>query len=117
MNVIRIGAVELAANTSLFKCVDLAMDLSAARSGEVEVLADGIKVGGFTGGQRTYPPKFEPLRSTLNIRELVECAIETAIESCGGDIAKAAELLGVGKTTLYRRMKSRKPALVLMRAA
>lgn len=55
MNVIRNDGIELAANANLFCCVDLALDLSRARTSEVEVVMGGVKVAGFTGGKRTFP--------------------------------------------------------------
>jgi two-component system repressor protein LuxO len=33
-------------------------------------------------------------------------AIEQALQLCGGDVAQAAERLGVGKSTLYRQIRN-----------
>lgn len=117
MNVIRVGSVELAANANLFKCVDLAIDLSEASAEEVEVLADGVKVRGFTRGKSSYPPRREPLHS-LRLAELEAAAIDRALEETSGNIDQAARILGIGKTTLYQRLKQRgKSVLVLQHAA
>lgn len=107
MNTIKVAGIELqGSKATLFQCVSLAMDLSATGEGEVEVLADGVKVGGFTGGKRTFPPKFATLGS-LNLQEVEERMIERAMQQSNGDTGAAARLLGLGRTTLYRKLKYR----------
>lgn len=44
--------------------------------------------------------------STVPLRELERQAILRAISACGGDKVFAARLLGIGKTTLYRKLRS-----------
>jgi len=39
------------------------------------------------------------------LRELEKRAIHQAVEELGGDKLLAARLLGIGKTTLYRKLK------------
>lgn len=46
-----------------------------------------------------------PLINTLNIEKLEEYAIKTAITQAQGNLSKASESLGIGRTTLYRKMK------------
>jgi len=43
--------------------------------------------------------------STLNIEKLEKEAIEHAIKKCNGNLSKAAKELGLGRTTLYRKME------------
>ncbi len=42
---------------------------------------------------------------TLNVDELEKMAIVKAIEQSDGNMSQAAQLLGLGRTTLYRKMK------------
>jgi transcriptional regulator with PAS, ATPase and Fis domain len=45
--------------------------------------------------------------STLTLIEQVELqAIRQALEESGGNRAKAAEILGISRATVYRKMKS-----------
>lgn len=50
------------------------------------------------GRQRNLP-------DTLNIELLEKNAIETAIAMANGNLTKASEELGIGRTTLYRKMR------------
>lgn len=43
--------------------------------------------------------------TTLNLLELEKDAIVKAIEECNGNITKAAKILGITRTALYRRME------------
>jgi DNA-binding NtrC family response regulator len=47
-------------------------------------------------------PSMEPV--TLNLEELEKQAIRTAIARHEGNLSKAAQSLGLGRTTLYRKM-------------
>ncbi len=53
-----------------------------------------------TGGQSS-----KNLPETLNIELLEKNAIETAIALAEGNLTKASEELGIGRTTLYRKMR------------
>jgi DNA-binding NtrC family response regulator len=44
-------------------------------------------------------------RDTARLQELERKAITEALEATGGDRARAAKLLGIGKTTIYRKLK------------
>lgn len=41
----------------------------------------------------------------LNIAALNKKALEMALERCGGNRKKAAEMMGISDRTLYRRLK------------
>ena len=43
--------------------------------------------------------------SELNLARLERQAILRALQSCGFDKAKSARMLGIGKTTMYRKLK------------
>jgi len=42
---------------------------------------------------------------TLNLNDLEKVALEKALQLTGGSIIAAAQLLGIGKTTAYRKVK------------
>lgn len=42
---------------------------------------------------------------TLNLSDLEKAALEKALQVTGGSILAAAQLLGIGKTTAYRKVK------------
>ncbi|MGB8886424.1 MAG: helix-turn-helix domain-containing protein [Candidatus Korobacteraceae bacterium] len=42
---------------------------------------------------------------TLNLNDLEKAALEKALQVTGGSILAAAQLLGIGKTTAYRKVK------------
>lgn len=44
-------------------------------------------------------------QSSLRVTDLEKTAISKAIERCGGNLSQAADELGLGRTTLYRKMK------------
>jgi transcriptional regulator of acetoin/glycerol metabolism len=45
------------------------------------------------------------LPETLNLNELEKAALEKALQVTGGSVLAAAGLLGIGKTTAYRKVK------------
>jgi len=45
------------------------------------------------------------LPETLNLNDLEKAALEKALQVTGGSILAAAHLLGIGKTTAYRKVK------------
>jgi Bacterial regulatory protein, Fis family len=45
------------------------------------------------------------LTETLNLKDLEKAALEKALQVTGGSILAAAQLLGIGKTTAYRKVK------------
>jgi transcriptional regulator of acetoin/glycerol metabolism len=45
------------------------------------------------------------LPETLNLNDLEKSALEKALQMTGGSIFAAAQLLGIGKTTAYRKVK------------
>lgn len=45
------------------------------------------------------------LPETLNLKDLEKAALEKALHVTGGSILAAAQLLGIGKTTAYRKVK------------
>jgi two-component system response regulator HydG len=53
----------------------------------------------------TASPGAAPREGILPLRELEKRAIMQAVEELGGDKLLAARLLGIGKTTLYRKLK------------
>ncbi|HSF16875.1 MAG TPA: sigma-54 dependent transcriptional regulator [Vicinamibacteria bacterium] len=56
------------------------------------------------------PPSSAPERSrrleTLDLTELERLAIEQAMEEANGNLSQVVRLLGIGRTTLYRKLKA-----------
>ena len=53
------------------------------------------------------PPAPTPALQTLNLEELEREAIETAMKQSGGNLTRAAELLGITRYALYRKLEKR----------
>jgi DNA-binding NtrC family response regulator len=60
--------------------------------------------------RETAPAEAPPRRSsrleTLDLQELERRAIQQALEEAGGNLSQVVRLLGIGRTTLYRKLKS-----------
>ena len=78
--------------------------LSMARSEEKKMIA--IALSGAAASQ-PEPPRFdlEPSPVILPLGEIEKRAILEALEYTKGDHTMAAQLLGIGRTTLYRKLK------------
>jgi len=62
--------------------------------------AAGFVSAAAVGGQAAPPP-----RSVVPLHEMEKLAIRRALEHTRGDRTMAAQMLGIGRTTLYRRLK------------
>ncbi|MFI5299164.1 MAG: helix-turn-helix domain-containing protein [Polyangiales bacterium] len=58
----------------------------------------------FELGQRAIAIATEPDASSFNLAALERRTITRALDLAGGNVEAAAELLGVGRATLYRRV-------------
>lgn len=58
-------------------------------------------------------PGIGPSLPTLNLKKLETLAIQQALQQTGGDVRRASEILGIGRTTLYRRIKENDPVKAL----
>lgn len=66
-------------------------------------LEEGAKILQFPGSQNTSTdPNAQKVRT---INELESIAIENAIYEYGGNLTEAAKALGIGRATLYRKVK------------
>jgi len=52
------------------------------------------------------PPRRSSRLETLDLQELERRAIQQALEEAGGNLSQVVRLLGIGRTTLYRKLKS-----------
>ncbi len=52
------------------------------------------------------PPQRSSRLETLDLEELERRAIQQALEEAGGNLSQVVRLLGIGRTTLYRKLKS-----------
>jgi len=68
-----------------------------ARAGSA---AGFVSAAAAVGGQAAAPA-----RSVVPLHEMEKSAIRRALEHTGGDRTLAAQMLGIGRTTLYRRLK------------
>ena len=57
---------------------------------------------------KPQPEKKSELEEILNLEQLEKRAIELALKRCGGNVSQAAELLGVTRYALYRKMEKLK---------
>ena len=57
---------------------------------------------------KPQPEKKSELEEFLNLEQLEKRAIELALKRCGGNVSQAAELLGVTRYALYRKMEKLK---------
>ena len=55
------------------------------------------------GAHKSAPPTTLP---TLSLEELEKLAIQQALDLCDGNISTAADMLGISKATLYRKIKA-----------
>ena len=75
----------------------------AARRSILPIFPPRSRTGGSRSSRRRKVPI--PRRGILPIAEMEKQAILGAIEFLHGDKLEAARLLGIGKTTLYRKLK------------
>jgi len=57
------------------------------------------------GGNRAAAPQPSVPHGVVPLQELERRAIEHALQQTRGDRTTAAQLLGIGRTTLYRKLK------------
>jgi two-component system response regulator HydG len=68
------------------------------------IMSEGIKIN----ADNVLPISKREISNTKNsvkVKDVEKEAISKAIEMCGGNLSNAAEELGIGRTTLYRKMK------------
>lgn len=53
----------------------------------------------------TKPEFYERENETLNLSQVEKDVIRQALKKCNGNLTKASEELGIGRTTLYRKME------------
>ena len=87
----------------LENCLDRATALSSGPTLHLSDLPTGVQ--DFKGHLAAAPPSADPLKGITPIADLERHAILSAIEQLHGDKLEAARLLGIGKTTLYRKLK------------
>jgi DNA-binding NtrC family response regulator len=95
-----------------------AVKLSAADCIEPECLPSGLRIEQQAvpgGASPSLPPDsrqqrqallFELLsKSPIKMRDVERCAIEAALRRTGDNVTQAMRELGIGRTTLYRKLK------------
>lgn len=84
--------------------------ISKASENIVPSLSAGMNTVGDEGGKvlqfrQPTPPQSEVDGKVKTINELESIAIENAISEFGGNLTEAAKALGIGRATLYRKVK------------
>src|SRR4051794_30636244 len=87
----------------LENCLDRATALSSGGTLHLSDLPTSVQ--DFKGHLVAAPAVADPLKGITPIADLEKRAILSAIEQLHGDKLEAARLLGIGKTTLYRKLK------------
>src|SRR3954454_24094560 len=87
----------------LENCLDRATALSSGGTLHLSDLPTSVQ--DFKGHLIAVPAVADPLKGITPIADLEKHAILSAIEQLHGDKLEAARLLGIGKTTLYRKLK------------
>ena len=82
----------------------LAQELSESLQTEVSVVGPDGRVAAFLGGVRTFPHKQQVPVPNYSISEVEKECIIRAPESQGWQIAKTASVLGMSRSTLFRRI-------------
>ena len=95
----------------LENCIERTLALAGGARLEVEDLPSPL--------QQARPPRFAPGMAgpVRPLAELEREAIYEALAQVKGDKIQAARLLGIGKTTLYRKLKEYSGGVVVARAA
>ncbi|HEX7940779.1 MAG TPA: helix-turn-helix domain-containing protein, partial [Gemmatimonadaceae bacterium] len=73
--------------------------------GEVHPVAPAAGVVGIEPKEQTPPPNVVAIRPGMTMAEIERAAIETALRETRGNRRKAADMLGIGERTLYRKLK------------
>jgi DNA-binding NtrC family response regulator len=68
------------------------------------ILSEGSVIGASELSLEEITPS-QPVRDSYNLQELERTAIHQAIEKHGGNLSRAARDLGLGRTTLYRKLE------------
>lgn len=68
-------------------------------------LAAAVASGGATTPSKPVSPGERPVSAVLPLLEVEKRAIQDALKQTKGDLVTAAYLLGIGRTTLYRKLK------------
>ncbi|HEV2177637.1 MAG TPA: sigma-54 dependent transcriptional regulator [Terriglobia bacterium] len=84
----------------LENCIQRALALGSGPVIEVRDLPSGLRSGGAFEADASSKGK-----SSATLQDLERRAIVQALEAAGGDRQRAAKLLGIGKTTIYRKLK------------
>jgi DNA-binding NtrC family response regulator len=61
--------------------------------------------GGIEPRDQTPPPNVVTITPGTTMAEIERLAIEAALKETGGNRRRAAELLGIGERTLYRKLR------------
>ena len=100
-NVLQRAAV--VAKSDLIESADLPPRVRGEEGASEARLAADAAAGGAKGADRLIPPDVENQPMTLD--ELERWAIETMMDRTDGNVSEVTRRLGIGRTTLYRKLK------------
>ena len=72
---------------------------------EAGVLVGGVGRGGEGGNRGVKPRELVVYETGMRMADVERAAIEAALAETRGNRRKAAEMLGIGERTLYRKLK------------
>lgn len=93
---------------AVLESADFDTCLSAFRAGAIDVLAQPVRRESweaFAASLRSQANKTSHPDAIVPLNELEKFAIKKAIEACGGQVSKTSRKLGIGRSTLYRKME------------
>jgi two-component system response regulator HydG len=86
----------------LENCIERAVALARSRELGVEDLPERIRLADFTP---QVAPNGAPAHHVVSLFDLERRHTLRAVELLAGNMTRAAKLLGIDRTTLYRRLK------------
>ena len=89
----------------LDNCISRAVTLGDRKVIDEGDLSPALLLGGGKNRTESAAPDEEDASSTVALDELERITIQRVFDKVGGDKAKAGELLGISRATLYRKLK------------
>ena len=89
----------------LENCINRALTLGDRKEIDEDDLLPALLGGNFSGKMQSSDAVEDDTSSTVALEELERLTIQRVVDKVGGNKAKAGELLGISRATLYRKLK------------